>query len=120
GQSLTPRFDDVGRIPFLRQITSHPDQLRIFFEKIGWAFRVYVNAYEYGVIYYGGQTAILPLYLVPAFFLGLWAVIWHLRRPVVVLPLTLVITSLGNGLLTEPRLYTRFNITFPLLSLLAA
>ncbi len=118
--SLTPRFDDVGRLSLLERLTSDPEQLRLYLDRLGWAFRIYINAPEYGVLYYGGSTAMLLPPLVPLFFAGLWLVLWHPRQPALLLPLWLLVTSLGNSLLTEPRLFTRFVLVFPVVMLLTA
>jgi hypothetical protein len=80
---------------------------------------VYVYYSEMG-LYYGGEQAMILPWLVPFFLLGLFTTLYYWRSPGLLILLWVVLTSMGNMLLTEAALYARYVVAFPAVALLIA
>jgi 4-amino-4-deoxy-L-arabinose transferase-like glycosyltransferase len=72
--------------------------------------------------YYGGDTALILVYMLPLFFLGLFHAIWRWRVAGVLTLLWVALTIFGNSLLQEVAnaWSARFMVVFPALALLMA
>jgi len=82
-------------------------------------FLVYVHQPE-TALYYGGEQAMLLPYMVPFVVAGIIGLLAYWRAPGLILLLWVLLTSLGNMMLTESAVYARYVVAFPALALLAA
>jgi 4-amino-4-deoxy-L-arabinose transferase-like glycosyltransferase len=80
---------------------------------------VYVYLPEIG-LYYGGEQAMILPYLVPFFLLGATALLFYWRSPGIIILMWVLLTSVGNMLLTESAVYARYVVAFPAIVLLIA
>lgn len=80
------------------------------------SFAIYVTLPDQS-LYYSGQTALVLPFLVPFLLIGLWQMLKHGPRALL---LCLLGASLGNSLLFFSPWSTGFVVTFPLLALLVA
>ncbi len=69
--------------------------------------------------FYTNQTPLILGYLVPAFMLGVFAALWRLRLPGLLLLLWLAATIIGNSLVSL-HYSARFVVAFPAVALLLA
>jgi hypothetical protein len=94
------RLQAVGRLatPFLAYI-QHPDSMGE---------------------YYGGFEGLVLPQLVPLFLLGVCFALWHLRRPVAILLIGLLLVSSANIFANDPGLAPRFVAFSPLIPILMA
>jgi hypothetical protein len=119
GHSLDSRFETVGiGGSYWLRVTAIgvPQSLE---QHLVLPFLVYVHKPE-TALYYGGEQAMLLPYVVPFVMLGAFALIAYLRTPGLILVLWVLLTSLGNMLLTESAIYARYVVAFPALMVLAA
>jgi 4-amino-4-deoxy-L-arabinose transferase-like glycosyltransferase len=70
--------------------------------------------------YYGGTHALLMPFLLPFFLLGIAFTICRFYTPAILIVLWLIATAVGNSLLNDPALTTRYVVVFPALVLLVA
>ncbi|MBL8162921.1 MAG: glycosyltransferase family 39 protein [Anaerolineae bacterium] len=84
-----------------------------------WPFTIYVSQPETAQ-YYGGELGLILPALVPFFLIGLLALLWRPRAAGVVLLIWVLLTSLGNVLLTDSAISARYVVAFPALMLIAA
>jgi hypothetical protein len=80
---------------------------------------VYVYQPEIALYYGGDQAMILP-WLVPFFLLGLFTTLYYWRSPGLIILMWVLLTSMGNMLLTESAVYARYVVAFPAIVLLIA
>lgn len=119
---VTPRMDEVGFEDGYWQNLVRGD--RETWELHKWhlqeSFLVYVQMPE-GSLFYGGDTPLLLVYVVPLFLLGSAAALAHARKPG---PLLLILWVAGNGLgsslIAGPPGAARYVGAFPALALVCA
>ncbi len=87
-------------------------------ERFGPNLRHFVHLWDQNGAYYGRQV-LLP-WLVPLFLLGVSLSVAGWRRNRLLPALIVLLTILGNGLITTPALPTRFVVSFPFLALAMA
>ncbi len=80
---------------------------------------IYVNLPE-SAQYYGGEQPLLLPYIVVFFLLGLFWLLWRWRALSIILLPWLVMTSLGNMLLTDGAISARYVVAFPALILIVS
>lgn len=84
-----------------------------------WPFTIYVGQPETS-LYYGGEFGLIIPALVPFFLLGIFALLLRPRAMSFVLLLWVLLTSLGNMLITESAYSARYVVVFPALMLIVA
>jgi hypothetical protein len=82
-------------------------------------FLVFVHLPETGV-YYGSPQALLLTWMTPFFLLGLMTVLFHWRRPTVVLIPWFLLLIGANFLIETNRGYARYVVSFPAIALVSA
>jgi 4-amino-4-deoxy-L-arabinose transferase-like glycosyltransferase len=121
---VTPRlqYEVLGRDYWLAALLS-PGGSPLFqqsLQQFATPFLMLVHFVEAGV-YYGGETPIITVYLVPVFFLGIAYALWRWRTAGGLLALLwIALTLLGNSLLFRPVLVPRYIVVFPALALAVA
>lgn len=120
GMSLTTRFDEVGTPDSSFDAFGGETEENLYLDRLKEAFRVYGNLPEFRAFYYGGDHPLLLLPLVVLFLLGGAFVFWRWRNPVFLLFIWVVATAMGNGLIVQPSVSTRFVVVFPAMALLIA
>jgi 4-amino-4-deoxy-L-arabinose transferase-like glycosyltransferase len=122
-EAFAPRFTSQQFIgdDWLKLALSPPDSeiTRRFTSRIADSFLFYFQIADKS-LFYGGETALLLTALVPAFFLGLLWALWHWRSGGSLLIFWLLATSMGNLLLRDSALSTRYVVAYPALMLVAA
>ncbi len=120
--SLSGRYDDSGLgTRYWHQLTA--DGLSItdvlhFAQHMLIPFEIYVTHPDTAA-YYGGNQALVLAYLVPFFLFGCFYLAWR-SAPAVVIPLWIVATALGNGLLRDVLVASRYEEVLPALALAIA
>ncbi len=71
-------------------------------------------------VYYGGQQALVNDLLLPFFFIGCFYLVWRYPSPAVLIPLWIVATGVGNGLLRDTLVSARYYVVVPALALALA
>ncbi len=71
-------------------------------------------------VYYGGGQALVLEYLVPVFLIGCFYLVWRYPAPAFVIPLWIAATALGNGLLRDSLVSSRYEEVLPALALAMA
>ncbi len=82
-------------------------------------FLVYVHMPE-TALFYGGDQPLVLEYLVPFLLLGVFGLLWRWRTPGNLILLWVLLTSMGNMLMTESAVFARYVVVFPALALLLA
>ncbi len=127
--TLAPRLDDMGVTGefWTRLLLSRPDDglwSLYFRQMLGPALLHYIHLPDSSGLYYGGDTALVLPWMLPAFFIGLAWLAWRLDTPAAPLLIIWMIgTAVGNSLLGvvgESRYTVRFLVAFPALSLVTA
>ncbi len=118
------RLDSAGFNPEYWARDREPDTLATRWTHFKHAAALLVNSpentYLYYYLYLGGTHPLVHEALVPAFLLGVVLAGWWWRRPGV-LPLLWVLgTLIGNALIVESAVSTRYVVVFPALALLVA
>ena len=99
--------DEIVLTPYIRQ-------------QLSPALLHYIQRPDDSHFYYAGHTALILPMLVPAFLLGIAHILWRRRISEWSLLLILLLTALGNSLLTYPDWTARFVVTFPILVVIIA
>lgn len=126
GQDLpvTDRLDKTEYTDYYWDKDREPDNFSTRVAHFHHSLMMYVNSPEntifYYYLYYGGKHALILPLILPAFLLGIGIAAWRWRRPVVVLPGWVLLTSLGNAMLVESAVTARYVVVFPGLALLIA
>ncbi|HVU10904.1 MAG TPA: glycosyltransferase family 39 protein [Phototrophicaceae bacterium] len=68
-------------------------------------------------VYYGGQQALILDYLLPLFLFGCFYLAWRYPAPAFLIPLWVVATALGNGLLRDTLVSARYYVVLPALAI---
>lgn len=116
--SGTPRFDSEGiRLYYLRKEISEEgliEPLRRHWQE-GQGRAVYHTIYspDESKFYYGGNTAIIPWYVVPFYLMGLFYLLWRCRSGGALIWFWIVGGLVGIGLLVSPGWTARFVALFP-------
>ncbi|MBL8162922.1 MAG: glycosyltransferase family 39 protein [Anaerolineae bacterium] len=84
-----------------------------------WPFTIYVGQPETS-LYYGGEFGLLLPILGPFFLVGIFALLLRLRQMPVVLLMWVLLTSLGNMLISDSASSARYVVVFPALMLIVA
>jgi hypothetical protein len=92
------------------------DDLVLFARHMLTPFQLFVTHPDMSV-YYGGQQALVLEYLVPFFLFGCFYLAWRYPAPAIVVPLWIVATGLGNGLLRDTLVSSRYEEVLPALAL---
>ena len=71
-------------------------------------------------VYYGGQQALVNDSLLPFFFIGCFYLAWRYPSPAFLVPLWIVATGVGNGLLRDTLVSARYYVVLPALALAIA
>ncbi|MDZ4771225.1 MAG: glycosyltransferase family 39 protein [Chloroflexota bacterium] len=67
--------------------------------------------------YYGGQQALVNTIVLPAFLFGAFYLLFRFPAPAFVIPLWIVATGMGNGLLRDTLVSARYYVVLPPLAL---
>lgn len=119
GTPLTGRMEASGqRLMFWGEMFE-PGKSQVYLRHFFNPFLFYVHIPDMS-LYYGGQTPLVLSFLVPSFLLGVFFLLWHWRKPTVLVLLWLLATSLGNNLLLNNTWSTRFVGVFPAIALTIA
>jgi hypothetical protein len=78
------------------------------------------GAHEDMSVFYGGEQALILDYLLPFFLFGIFYLLWRYRASVFVIPIWVVATGIGNGLLRDTLASTRYYVVVPALALALA
>jgi len=70
--------------------------------------------------YYGGSQALIVDYLIPFFLFGAFYLFWRLPSQIFIVPLWLVATGLGNGLLRDNMVSVRYVLVLPAMAIAIA
>ena len=121
--SLSGRYDDSGLgTRYWHQLTadgiSTTDVLH-FAQHMLIPFEIYVSHPDTAA-YYGGNQALVLAYLVPFFLFGCFYLAWRYPAPAFVIPLWIAATALGNGLLRDVLVSSRYEEVLPALALAIA
>jgi hypothetical protein len=92
------------------------DDLVLFGRHMLTPFQLFVTHPDMSV-YYGGQQALILEYLVPFFLFGCFYLAWRYPAPAFIVPLWIVATGLGNGLLRDTLVSSRYEEVLPALAL---
>ena len=119
GKPLFGRLDESGEVSDIQQRFADS----ITFENVTaqvqhmlTPFMIYVTHPDLGA-YYGGQQALVLEYLVPFFLFGCFFLAWRYPSLAVIVPLWIVATALGNGLLRDTLVTSRYHAVLPALAL---
>ncbi len=120
---LTSRFDDVGlSSDYWQNLFADgigPQERDELINHLTLPLVMIVHQPELAT-YYGGDQPLIRSVTLPIWLLGIAFVLWKLRTPAVLLPLWVLATVAGNGLLTANTQYPRYVVVFPALALLLA
>ena len=118
--SLSGRYDDSGLgTSYWHQLAADgvsPADLLHFAQHLLLPFQIFVTHPE-AASYYGGSQALVLEYLVPFFLFGCFYLAWRYPAPAFLIPLWIVATGLGNGLLREVLVASRYEEVLPALAL---
>lgn len=92
------------------------DSLRSAAEHLLSAFMMF-GAHEDMSVFYGGQQALVLDYLLPFFLFGAFYLLWRYPAVVVLIPLWIVATGLGNGVMRDTLASTRYYVVLPAVAL---
>ncbi len=71
-------------------------------------------------VYYGSPDALILNYLLPFFLIGCFYLAWRYPAPAFLIPLWIVATGLGNGLLRDTLVSARYYVVLPALAIAIA
>jgi Dolichyl-phosphate-mannose-protein mannosyltransferase len=118
--SFSGRYDDSGLgTSYWHQLAADgvsPTDLLHFGQHLLLPFQMFVAQPEKAA-YYGGNQALILEYLVPFFLFGCFYLVWRYPAPAFLIPLWIVATALGNGLLRDPLVASRYEEVLPALAL---
>ncbi|MEO8392772.1 MAG: glycosyltransferase family 39 protein [Chloroflexota bacterium] len=121
--SLSGRYDDSGLgTSYWHQLAADgitPSDALKFAQHMLQPFQIYVAHPDLSA-YYGGNQALVLEYLVPFFLFGCFYLLWRSPAPAFVIPLWIVATALGNGLLRDVLVSSRYEEVLPALALAIA
>ena len=83
------------------------------------SFRIFVTHADLSA-YYGGEQALIVDYLIPFFLFGAFYLFWRLPAAAIVIPLWILGTGFGNGLLRDTLVSSRYVIVTPALAIATA
>jgi hypothetical protein len=121
--SLSGRYDDSGLgTSYWRQLAADgitPVDLLRFGQHMLVPFQIYVAHPDLSA-YYGGSQALVLEYLVPFFLFGCFYLAWRYPALAFVIPLWIAATALGNGLLRDVLVSSRYEEVLPALAIAIA
>jgi len=127
GRSFTLRMDEAGiNQNFISGFTSAINgigDLGSYFNHFLQPLLFYVHYYDQPRIflYYGGMQPLVLEGVVPFLLFGAGMMLWRWRRPgMLLLILWLVATTLGNGLMGNVLIATRYRVVFPAIAIIIA
>jgi 4-amino-4-deoxy-L-arabinose transferase-like glycosyltransferase len=120
---ITARMSEAGlNGGFWQNILSSAEPgeaVALYLDHLKSAFAVYVHLSD-GSLFFGGDQPILN-FLTPFFLLGAAYALWRIRSPgTLLLFLWVLMTSIGNSLLTSSTHSSRYVVAFPAMMLLVA
>ncbi|MBE2267595.1 MAG: glycosyltransferase family 39 protein [Anaerolinea sp.] len=83
------------------------------------SFRIYVAHRDLSA-YYGGEQPLIVDYLVPFFLFGAFYLFWRMPSAAIIIPLWVLGTGFGNGLLRDTLVSSRYVIVLPALAVAIA
>lgn len=83
------------------------------------AFMMFGAHADMSVMYGGGQALVLD-YLVPFFLFGAFYLLWRYPASVILIPMWIVATGLGNGVMRDTLASTRYYVVLPAVALALA
>lgn len=123
GRPLFGRFDDSGLgTSYWSRLSADGISVQDVIDQTAHvlsAFMIY-GAHRDLSVYYGGQQALVLDYLLPFFLFGAFYLLWRYPRPAFLIPLWLVSTAVGNGLLRDTLVSARYYVVLPALALALA
>jgi 4-amino-4-deoxy-L-arabinose transferase-like glycosyltransferase len=123
GDPITGRLQESGLDnAYWRSVISGsgPFDLQNYLDHLTAPFLFYVSRPDTS-IYYGGQTPLVLIYVVPFFLLGAVYALWRLRSPgMLLVVLWMLLASFGNSLLVGSAVSSRYLTVFPPMALLIA
>lgn len=126
-RSLTLRMDEAGVngnfiSGFISAIFGAGD-LDSYLRHFAQPFLFYVHYHDLPRIflYYGGNQPLVLEWLVPLLLFGTGYVLWRWRRPgTLLLLLWIMAATIGNGLMGDVLIATRYRVVFPALAIIIA
>ncbi|MCC6802904.1 MAG: glycosyltransferase family 39 protein [Anaerolineae bacterium] len=67
--------------------------------------------------FYGGEQALVLDYLLPFFLFGVFYLLWRYPASVVIVPIWIAVTGLGNGVMRDTLASTRYYVVLPAVAL---
>ncbi|MEP7290130.1 MAG: glycosyltransferase family 39 protein [Chloroflexota bacterium] len=123
GKPLFGRFDDSGLgSSYWQQLSADgisPQDVVDQVAHVLTSFMIY-GAHRDLSVYYGGQQALILDYLLPFFLIGCFYLLWRYPSPAFLIPLWIVATAVGNGLLRDTLVSARYYVVLPALALALA
>ncbi len=120
GQPLFGRFNDSGLgSSYWSQLSADGISVQDVLDQVQHtltAFMMFGAHWDLSV-YYGGQQALVNDALLPFFFFGCFYLTWRFPSPAFLIPLWIVATGLGNGLLRDTLVSARYYVVLPALAL---
>lgn len=68
-------------------------------------------------VFYGGEQALVLDYVLPFFLFGAFYLLWRYPASVVIVPIWIVATGLGNGVMRDTLASTRYYVVLPAVAL---
>lgn len=123
GRPLFGRFDDSGLgTSYWSRLSADGISAQDVLDQTAHvlsSFMIY-GAHRDLSVYYGGQQALILDYLLPFFLFGAFYLLWRYPKPAFLIPLWVVATAVGNGLLRDTLVSARYYVVLPALALALA
>ncbi len=123
GKPLFGRYNDSGLgASYWQQFAGHGITLGAVLDQIQHtltSFMIY-GAHADMSVYYGGQQALVLDYLLPFFLFGCFYLAWRYPSLAFLIPLWIVATGVGNGLLRDTLVSARYYVVVPALAVAIA
>ncbi len=120
GKPLFGRFNDSGLTSsYWSQLAADGISVQDVVDQVSHtltAFMMFGAHWDLSV-YYGGQQALVNDSLLPFFFIGCFYLAWRYPSPAFLIPLWIVATGVGNGLLRDTLVSARYYVVIPALAL---
>ncbi len=121
-QEVNPRLAESGGLYLITDLLQDglTDLERdLLLQRLFFPYLVYVHQPELAE-FYGGNTPLILVYVVPFFLLGTAYAIRRARTPLLILLLWVIGTAVVNALLRDSAVYARWHVVFPAVALLVA
>lgn len=114
------RVEDMFWVEVFTEQNVGNQVLRYFDERLNPPFLHIMSQPDGSGFYYSREVGLVLPHMLPFMLIGLGVALFHWRRLGLILPLSIVLTVLGNSLITWNNWTPRFVVLFPILVLLIA